>query len=117
VVGVQPRHLSPDFKTSLLWQFQPRDQEHGDTRSIRDCSTVEWHCTTALRGAIQGDRVQQPFRPGVSIAAVALKNGINTNLLARWRRDYFSSQVAGETTALVPVHVVEVPSIAILFAL
>jgi transposase-like protein len=32
--------------------------------------------------------VEQTFRPDVSMAAVALANGINTNLLAHWRRYY-----------------------------
>lgn len=50
--------------------------------------------------------VEQTLRPDVSVAGVALANGINTNLLARWRRDYLLAQAAGKAPALIPVHVV-----------
>ncbi len=51
--------------------------------------------------------VEQTLRPDVSVAGVALANGVNTNLLARWRRNYLSAQAAGASAALIPVHVVE----------
>jgi len=50
--------------------------------------------------------VEQTLRPDVSVAGVALANGINTNLLARWRRDYLLAHAAGKAPALIPVHVV-----------
>jgi len=50
--------------------------------------------------------VEQTLRPDVSVAGVALANGINTNLLARWRRDYLIAHAAGKAPALIPVHVV-----------
>jgi transposase len=50
--------------------------------------------------------VEQTLRSNVSVAGVALANGINANLLARWRRDYLLAQAAGKAPALVPVHVV-----------
>ncbi len=51
--------------------------------------------------------VEQTLRADVSIASVALANGLNTNLLARWRRDYLTAQSSGQAPALIPVHVVE----------
>jgi transposase len=51
--------------------------------------------------------VEQTLRADVSIASVALANGLNTNLLARWRHDYFTAQAAGQSPALIPVRVVE----------
>jgi len=59
--------------------------------------------------------VEQTLRANVSIASVALANGLNTNLLARWRRDYLTAQSSGQAPALIPVHVVQsqpVPSSA-----
>ena len=43
----------------------------------------------------------------MSVAGVALANGLNTNLLARWRRDYLIAKAGGTMPALIPVHVVE----------
>jgi transposase len=51
--------------------------------------------------------VEQTLRADVSIASVALANGLNTNLLARWRRDYLTAQAAGQSPALMPIRVVE----------
>ena len=51
--------------------------------------------------------VEQTLRADVSIASVALANGLNTNLLARWRRDYLTAQAAGQSPALIPIRVVE----------
>jgi transposase len=39
--------------------------------------------------------VEQTLRADVSIASVALANGLNINLLARWHRDYLMAQDAG----------------------
>lgn len=63
-------------------------------------------------GQFKRELVEQTFRSDVSMAAVALANGINTNLLARWRRDYLIAQAAGKTTALIPIHVVDVSPVA-----
>ena len=58
--------------------------------------------------------VAASLHPGVSIAAVALANGINTNLLRRWVKEHRESlrvnsglradqAVRGEPTTVVPV--------------
>ena len=36
-------------------------------------------------GPFKRELVEQTLRPDVSVAGVALANGLNTNLLARWR--------------------------------
>jgi len=53
--------------------------------------------------------VEQTMRPDVSMAAVALANGLNTNQLARWRREYLSDMGASSMPlpALVPVKMIE----------
>jgi transposase len=60
-------------------------------------------------GLFKRELVEQTLRPDVSVAGVALANGLNTNLLARWRRDYLMAQVATTTPVLIPVHVVDSP--------
>lgn len=56
--------------------------------------------------AFKRELVEQTLRTDVSVAAVALANGINTNLLARWRRHHLVSQAGSKAPALIPVHVV-----------
>jgi transposase len=63
----------------------------------------------SFTGLFKRGLVEQTLRPDVSVAGVALANGLNTNLLARWRRDYLMAQVATTTPALIPVHVVDSP--------
>lgn len=58
-------------------------------------------------GLFKREVVEQTLRADVSIASVALANGLNTNLLARWRHDYLTAQAAGQSPALIPIRVVE----------
>lgn len=53
--------------------------------------------------------VEQTMRPDVSMAAVALANGLNTNQLARWRREYLSDTGARPMPlpALIPVRMID----------
>jgi transposase len=46
--------------------------------------------------------VERTLAPGVSVARVALDNGVNTNLLFKWRRHHIRAQRV-ETPALLPV--------------
>jgi transposase len=63
----------------------------------------------SFTGLFKRELVEQTLRTDVSVAGVALANGLNTNLLARWRRDYLMAQAASTTPALIPVHVVDSP--------
>ena len=51
--------------------------------------------------------VQQCLVPGVSIAEVALRNGVNTNLLFRWKKlhDKGLRHTLASSAALVPVRI------------
>ena len=60
----------------------------------------------SFSGPFKRQLVEQTLRSDVSVAGVALANGLNTNLLARWRRDYLIAQAGGNSSALIPVHVV-----------
>ena len=59
----------------------------------------------SFTGPFKRELVEQTLRADVSVAGVALANGLDTNLLARWRRDYLMAQAAGTIPALIPVHV------------
>lgn len=59
------------------------------------------------------DLVQQSLRPGASVAAIALQNGINANLLFKWRREHLRATQATPTPAvLLPVRVVQASEVA-----
>lgn len=57
--------------------------------------------------------VEQSLQPGASVAVIARNNGINANLLFKWRRDHgrkttatsLSTAAAAAPTVLLPVHV------------
>ncbi len=63
----------------------------------------------SFSGPFKRELVEQTLRSDVSVAGVALANGLNTNLLARWRRDYLLAQSGEQSPALIPVHVVPSP--------
>lgn len=54
------------------------------------------------------DLIAQSLAPGASVAAIAMKGGINANLLFKWRREHVraKTEVALAAATLVPVCVV-----------
>jgi len=58
--------------------------------------------------------VQQSLRPGASVAAIALQNGVNANLLFKWRRDHLRAtrSTSTEPAVLLPVHVMQATEVA-----
>lgn len=52
--------------------------------------------------------IAQSLTPGASVAAIAMKGGINANLLFKWRREYVRAKTEAEPTAanLLPVCVI-----------
>ena len=55
--------------------------------------------------------VEQSLQPGASVAVIARNNGVNANLLFKWRRDHrrktiaTSLSTAAAQSVLLPVHV------------
>jgi transposase len=58
----------------------------------------------AYDDAYKRELVERTLVPGVSVAKIALENGLNANLLFTWRRQYLRS-LAGEMPKLLPVRV------------
>ena len=58
--------------------------------------------------------VQQSLQPGASVAAIALQNGVNANLLFKWRRDHLraTGSTSTERAVLLPVHVMPATEVA-----
>ncbi len=63
--------------------------------------------------AFKDDMVAQSLIPGASVAAIAMKGGINANLLFKWRREHVSAKdaVAPAGATLLPVCVI--PDVAV----
>lgn len=63
--------------------------------------------------SFKANLVEQSLQPGASVAVIARHNGINANLLFKWRRDLghktiatsLSPAAAPAPTVLLPVHV------------
>lgn len=65
--------------------------------------------------SFKANLVEQSLQPGASVAVIARHNGINANLLFKWRRDHRRKTIAGSVptagaaapapTVLLPVHV------------
>ena len=62
--------------------------------------------------------VEQSLQTGASVAVIARNNGINANLLFKWRRDHESKTIAASMptppapTVLLPVHVERLPLVS-----
>ena len=61
--------------------------------------------------------VEQSLQPGASVAVIARNNGINANLLFKWRRDHKRKTIAASMptapapTVLLPVHIESVTKV------
>ena len=58
--------------------------------------------------AFKDELIAQSLVPGASVAAIAMKDGINANLLFKWRREHVRAMAASAPTAatLLPVCVI-----------
>ena len=57
--------------------------------------------------AFKNDLIAQSLVPGASVAAIAMRGGINANLLFKWRREHArSALVAPSASTLLPVCVI-----------
>ena len=74
-----------------------KDQTRESTRSRRQHDR-----------AFKDELIAQSLLPGASVAGIAMKGGINANLLFKWRREHVGATVASAPTAvtLLPVRVI-----------
>ena len=74
-----------------------KDQTRGSSRSRRQHER-----------AFKDELIAQSLVPGASVAAIAMKGGINANLLFKWRREHVKAMTAPAPTAatLLPVYVI-----------
>ena len=74
-----------------------KDQTRGSSRSRRQHER-----------AFKDELIAQSLVPGASVAAIAMKGGVNANLLFKWRREHVKAMAASAPTAatLLPVCVI-----------
>ena len=79
---------------------------------MKDQSRVSARTRRLHERKFKDDLIAQSLVPGASVSAIAMKGGINANLLFKWRREHVrvksAAAVAGPTTAtLLPVCVIQ----------
>ena len=74
-----------------------KDQTRGSSRSRRQHER-----------AFKDELIAQSLVPGASVAAIAMKGGVNANLLFKWRREHVKAMAMSAPTAatLLPVCVI-----------
>lgn len=55
--------------------------------------------------AFKQDLVRQSLEPGASVSAIALRSGINANMLFKWRREHRRLNGSPQPAVLLPVQV------------
>jgi len=76
------------------------DTKQNSKRRSRGAQRARRQHSLALKRRL----VEQSLVPGVSVARIALENGLNTNLLFKWRRQHLRG-VSATTAKLLPVTV------------
>ncbi len=56
--------------------------------------------------AFKDELIAQSLVPGASVAAIAMKGGINANLLFKWRREHVVAEATPAAATLLPVCVI-----------
>ncbi|HNU83637.1 MAG TPA: transposase [Thermoanaerobaculia bacterium] len=62
--------------------------------------------------AFKDDLIAQSLVPGASVSAIAMKGGINANLLFKWRREHLRATHAPGDATMLPVCVLPEPATA-----
>lgn len=57
--------------------------------------------------AFKQDLVRQSLEPGASVSAIAMRSGINANMLFKWRREHVQAAVDTPPTVLLPIEVAQ----------
>ena len=55
--------------------------------------------------AFKQELVQQSLEPGASVSAIAMRNGINANMLFKWRREHVRAACGTTAAVLLPVQI------------
>lgn len=62
--------------------------------------------------AFKNDLIAQSLVPGASVSAIAMRGGINANLLFKWRREHLRATSSPGDATLLPVCVLPEPATA-----
>ncbi len=75
---------------------------------MKDGSGVSGRTRRVHDQSFKDDLIAQSLVPGASVSAIAMKGGINANLLFKWRREHVraKNKAAAASATLLPVYVV-----------
>ena len=75
---------------------------------MKDQSRVSGRTRRLHDRAFKDELIAQSLVPGASVAGIAMKSGINANLLFKWRREHVRAKAVSAPTAatLLPVCVI-----------
>lgn len=62
--------------------------------------------------AFKQDLVRQTLEPGASVSAIALRGGVNANMLFKWRRDHLQRTGGSQPAVLLPIRVAPTEEVA-----
>jgi transposase len=62
--------------------------------------------------AFKDELIAQSLIPGASVAAIAMKGGVNANLLFKWRREHLRAAPPPTAATLLPVCMIPEPAAA-----
>jgi transposase len=76
--------------------------------TMKDQTRVSTRTRRQHERGFKDDLIAQSLVPGSSVAAIAMKGGINANLLFKWRREHVRSKAATAPAAanLLPVYMI-----------
>jgi transposase len=80
--------------------------------TMKDQSRVSARTRRRHEQAFKDELVAQSLVPGASVSAIAMKGGINANLLFKWRRDHVREKAALAPTAATLLPVCVIPDVA-----
>ena len=62
--------------------------------------------------AFKQELVRQSLAPGASVSAIALRGGVNANMLFKWRREHLRAVGAATDAVLLPIEVTPAAEVA-----
>jgi len=78
------------------------------THTMKDQAAGSLRSRRQHEREFKNDLVAQSLVPGASVSAIAMKGGINANLLFKWRREHLRCEAQRDpaATTLLPVYVI-----------
>src|SRR5436309_882841 len=81
--------------------------------AMKDQSRVSGRTRRVHDRAFKDELIAQSLVPGASVAGIAMKGGVNANLLFKWRREHVRAMAASSPAAATLLPVCVIPETAL----